>query len=96
MSGWRRIGGVAAGAALPGWLASPVHAQTVNVWLTTNTQTAKLQPQTAVTFGASATATNPIVVDQTRTYQEIEGFGASMTDSSAYLLSLALNPSDPG
>lgn len=29
MSGWRRIGGVAAGAALPGWLASPVHAQTV-------------------------------------------------------------------
>lgn len=66
------------------------------MWLTTNTQTAKLQPQAAVTFGASATATNPIVVDQTRTYQEIEGFGASMTDSSAYLLSLALNPSDPG
>ncbi|MBK5297018.1 MAG: carbohydrate-binding protein [Vicinamibacteria bacterium] len=88
----RRIAGVAAGAALTGWLASPVHAQTVSVWLTTNTQTAKLQPQPAVTFGASATSTNPIVVDQTRTYQEIEGFGASMTDSSAYLLNQIATP----
>ena len=68
------------------WLQSPVQAQTVNVWLTTRTQTAKLQPQPAVTFGTGITANNPIVVDEARTYQEVEGFGASFTDSSAYLL----------
>ena len=85
-----------------GWLAcavvplmligSTASAQTVNVWLTTNTQTAKLQPQAAVTFGTSPTATNPIVVDEARVYQEVEGFGASMTDSSAYLLNQIATP----
>ena len=62
------------------------------MWLTTNTQSAKLQPQAAVTFGTSATATNPIVVDEARVYQEVEGFGASMTDSSAYLLNQIATP----
>ena len=82
----RRFAWAAATVAVTAWLPSPVQAQTVNVWLTTHTQTAKMQPQAAVTFGTSTTATNPIVVDEARTYQEIEGFGASFTDSSAYLL----------
>ena len=77
---------------LLGGLPSLGHAQTVNVWLTTNSQSAKLQPQASLSFGTSATATNPIVVDETRTYQEIEGFGASMTDSSAYLLHQIATP----
>jgi glucosylceramidase len=74
------------------WLQSPIQAQTVDVWLTTHTQTAKLQPQAAVTFGTNTTATNPIVVDEARTYQEIEGFGASFTDSSAFLLNQIAAP----
>jgi glucosylceramidase len=72
--------------------ASAAEAQTVNVWLTTNNQTSKLQPQPTVTFGTAAGATNPIVVDESRAYQEIEGFGASFTDSAAYLLNQVATP----
>ena len=88
----RRIACVAAAVVSTAWLQSPVQAQTVNVWLTTRTQTAKLQPQPAVTFGTGTTANNPIVVDEARTYQEVEGFGASFTDSSAYLLNQVAVP----
>jgi glucosylceramidase len=62
------------------------HAQSVNVWLTTDDQSIKLQQQASVTFTAGTGGTNPVVVDETQTYQQIEGFGASMTDSAAYLL----------
>jgi glucosylceramidase len=88
----QRAGVVSVVAMLLGGLPSLGHAQTVNVWLTTNSQSAKLQSQASLSFGISATATNPIVVDETRTYQEIEGFGASMTDSSAYLLHQVATP----
>jgi glucosylceramidase len=67
-------------------IAPQLHAQTVSVWLTTDDQSAKLQQQASVTFAAGTNGTNPVVVDETQTYQQIEGFGASMTDSAAYLL----------
>jgi len=69
------------------WLAAvPASAQQVSVWLTTDDQHSKLEPQPAVAFAPASTAENPVVVDEARTYQTIEGFGASFTDSSAYLL----------
>jgi len=67
-------------------VANPAGAQTVNAWLTTADQQSKLQPQAALAFTAAAAAGNPVVVDETQTYQQIEGFGASFTDTSAYLL----------
>ena len=63
-----------------------LHSQTVNIWLTTDDQTAKLQQQASVTFTNGTAGTNQVLVDETQTYQQIEGFGASMTDSAAYLL----------
>lgn len=72
-----------------------VRAQTVNVWLTTDDQTQKLKQQTVVAFSSNNNnATNPIVVDETQTYQRIVGFGASFTDTTGYVLNELANPSD--
>jgi len=67
-------------------LAPGAPAQTVNVWLTTHDQSSKLEPQPAVMFAPGAGGDNPLVVDETQTFQQVEGFGASFTDSAAYLL----------
>ena len=72
--------------------AALTQAQTVSVWLTTGTQTQKLQPQTPVAFAAGNVGDNPLIVDETRTYQQVEGFGASFTDSAAYLLNQVATP----
>ena len=66
--------------------ATPAAAQQVQVWLTTDNQRAKLQPQAPLTFGPDTGGATPVVVDESIVYQEIEGFGASVTDSAAYLL----------
>ena len=60
--------------------------QTVNVWLTTDDQSQKLQPKASVSFSAGAGGNNPVIVDESQTYQRIEGFGASFTDTTGYAL----------
>ncbi len=70
-----------------------VSGQTVSVWLTTDDQSQKLQPQTSVTFVADNGGTNPVIVDETQTYQQIEGFGASFTDTTGYILNEVATPS---
>ncbi|MBW8864030.1 MAG: carbohydrate-binding protein [Verrucomicrobia bacterium] len=66
--------------------------QTANVWLTTDNQSQKLQPQASVTFTSGGGGTNPVVVDETQTYQQIEGFGASFTDTTGYILNEVATP----
>ena len=51
-----------------------------------------LEEKPPLTFGASRTANLTITVDDTVKYQQIDGFGASITDSSAWLLSQKLAP----
>src|SRR5579862_5301490 len=70
------------------WTAStnPVASQIVSVWLTTHDQAQLLQPQASVAFSAGTAGTNPIVVDETETYQQIEGFGAAFTDTTGFNL----------
>ncbi|HLJ45126.1 MAG TPA: carbohydrate-binding protein [Bryobacteraceae bacterium] len=64
-----------------------LHGQTVSVWLTTDDQKTLLQPQQPVSFAPGASPTIPtIFVDDSVVYQSIEGFGASFTDSSAWLM----------
>ncbi len=60
----------------------------VSVVLSTNDQTQLMAAQPNVSFSANSTdaGTNTIVVDDTQTYQTIDGFGAAFTDSAAYLL----------
>jgi len=56
------------------------------VWLTTGDQTHLLEPQAPAALGAADPAAPTIAVDPATTYQRIEGFGASITDSSAKVL----------
>lgn len=59
--------------------------ETVNVWMTTADQSKLLQPQANVTF-APDSGSNPTTIDVNEgiTYQTMDGFGASLTDSSAW------------
>jgi glucosylceramidase len=66
----------------------------VSVWLTTGDQTKLLQAQASVSFSSTApAATINIAVDESITYQSMDGFGASMTGSSAYLLNQKMSAS---
>ncbi|MDP5275923.1 carbohydrate-binding protein [Chengkuizengella axinellae] len=66
----------------------------VEVWITTPDQQKLLQKESNIQFSTnSGPAGITINVDETIEYQEIDGFGASVTGSSAYLLNQSLNPS---
>src|SRR6266404_4204081 len=67
--------------------------QKANVWLTTDNQRTKLKQQTAISFASGSSSSPTVFVDETQTYQSIEGFGASFTDSAAYLLNEKVPPS---
>jgi len=58
--------------------------ETVNVWVTTADQSKLLQPQANVMF-APDSGSNPVTIDvnEATTYQTMDGFGASLTDSAA-------------
>ena len=81
---------LATGLLLPVMAFRPARLQAneaVGVWLTTGDQTKLLQSQASVGFSASTAATSTtITVDESVTYQTMDGFGASMTGASAYLL----------
>ncbi|GAB3169014.1 ricin-type beta-trefoil lectin domain protein [Streptomyces incanus] len=78
----------------PGAMQQAVAAgERVDVWLTTTSDaggrnvTRGLAPQTPVNFGpAGGGADQKITVDETTTYQQFEGGGASITDTTAHLL----------
>ncbi|HJP79241.1 MAG TPA: glycoside hydrolase, partial [Pseudonocardiaceae bacterium] len=76
-------------------MAAPAHAagETVNIWLTTTNDangrnvTRGLQQQSPVTFGSgTGSSANTITVNENTKYQQFVGAGASMTDTTAYLL----------
>ena len=78
-----------------GALAGPVDALgAVEVWLTRGNQTKLLSPESDLSFTAGA-GNNPVKVnvDTATTYQTMSGFGAAMTDSSAWLIQNELNSS---
>src|SRR6185312_3461015 len=60
--------------------------ESVHKWLTTSDLSQHLTQQTDLAFSASS-GSGTISVDNTQTFQSIVGFGAAMTDSSAWLLS---------
>ncbi|WP_406078412.1 ricin-type beta-trefoil lectin domain protein [Micromonospora sp. NBC_00858] len=75
-------------------LPAPASAagEPVSIWLTTTSDSGGrqvsrgLQPQAPVTFAAtSGGATHTITVDENTRYQQFEGGGASITDTTAYL-----------
>lgn len=58
----------------------------IGVTLTTADLKNALTPQPGITLGAVSSGTVNLTVDDSKTYQAIDGFGAAFTDSSAYLL----------
>jgi glucosylceramidase len=60
----------------------------VAAWLTTGDRRHLLEPQPPLHFepGQAAQPTSPILLDATQVDQEIEGFGAALTDSAAWVL----------
>jgi len=58
----------------------------VSMVLTTDDQTRLMQPQSSINFTTASGGSNPVFVDESQVYQQIEGFGAAFTDSAAYLL----------
>src|SRR5216683_2111753 len=66
-------------------------AQTVGIWLTTDDRKVLLQPQPDAHFALGTSVSLPtLAIDDLAAHQVIEGFGASMTDSAAYLLAEVL------
>jgi glucosylceramidase len=77
-------------------LAMPVHTPSatavgiVDVWLTTGDQN-KLQHSYVPLYPGNGSNLLKIQVNENITYQQIEGFGAALTDSAAWVISTALD-----
>ncbi len=65
---------------------SQAAAEPVNVWLTTGDRSRLLEAQPSLQFGADQRDGLVIDVNEQHRYQEMDGFGAAMTDSSAWLI----------
>jgi glucosylceramidase len=61
-------------------------APRARVWVTTVDRAELLQERAPVTFHEGSSAQPTIVVDGDRSFQSVDGFGASITDSSASVL----------
>lgn len=73
--------------AVPGAEASGRHDEPrARVWVTTPDRAELMAERPPVTFGTAPSAHPTIVVDPDRAYQAVDGFGASITDSSAQVL----------
>jgi glucosylceramidase len=67
--------------------AAPSASNEVNVWLTTADLQKHLSQQDGTRFSTgSGSGVIRITVDENKTYQQIDGFGASITDGSAWLI----------
>ncbi len=76
---------------LPAVHTSPLTASAIEVWLTDLAAGTRLERQPDLTFdGAAETVTQTIVLDENRRYQSMIGFGASFTDSAAWLVGTRL------
>jgi glucosylceramidase len=64
----------------------PPSGPTAEVWITTADQTHLLSQQPNVQIRSTGASPVTIDVDEATSYQEMVGFGAAMTDASAYLI----------
>src|SRR6266478_2938912 len=72
-------------------------ARVVQIWMTTGDQTKLLQLQPHVSMTAESAEPKSVAiidVDETRSYQQMIGFGAAMTDASAYLIQQKMSARD--
>lgn len=74
------------GNRMPDADEGPATGPAVQSWVTTGDKAQRLSPQPVRHFGAAAPQALRIDVDTTRRYQVMAGFGASITDATAWLL----------
>jgi len=77
--------------ALKPALATGPTLPVVELWVSTADRKLKLLQQPDIPMSVRGTSTADVVIDVQKTYQTMEGFGAAMTDSSAWLLQNKLN-----
>jgi glucosylceramidase len=70
----------------PGTTTNRATGPIVRVWLTTSDGSSHLTAQPNITFGSNTSKTSTIHVDESQTFQQMIGFGAAVTDSSAWLI----------
>src|SRR5690606_3547215 len=59
----------------------------VNIWLTTGNQSQKLSQQSSVNFASDGGGgANIITINESNTYQTMDGFGYTFTEGSAQLI----------
>jgi len=85
---WKNVGVVIVLIALGGG----ARAQDVSVVRTNADQSALLQSEPSVTFSAQNELPLSIRVEESVRFQKMDGFGASFTDSSAWLVGTKLTP----
>jgi glucosylceramidase len=78
---------VAPTAGLPAAVPAAAAPPAAHVWVTTPDGAMKMSDRGAADFRPGGSDLLTISVDPTRRYQVMDGFGASITDSSAYVLS---------
>ena len=59
---------------------------TVQIWLTTSNGSSHLSPQPNITFGSTTDNASAVRVNESQVFQQMTGFGAAVTDSSAWLI----------
>ena len=84
------IAGCTAGPRVPVSLPAP---RTVGAWVTTGDQSRLLSREADLQFSARPVDSGiPVIdVDETRTFQSVFGWGAAMSDASAYLIQTKLS-----
>jgi len=81
------LGGCAHSTAVAPGDVDTIPGSAAQAWLTTADQTRLLSRQADVLIGPGADASPVVIdVDEGTSYQEMVGFGAAMTDASAYLI----------
>ncbi len=75
------------------YFAARATGPTVQVWLTTSDGSNELTPQPSLTFGSNSGNSSTINVNEYQQYQQMDGFGAAVTDSSAWLIYTQLSQS---
>lgn len=82
---------VTCGVAVLAPASASAASDTIGVTLTTSDLNQALTPQPSIALGPVSSGSVNLKVDDTQTFQTIDGFGASFTDTSAYLLQTKLD-----
>ncbi|MEH6435916.1 glycoside hydrolase family 30 protein [Massilia sp. DD77] len=77
---------------LGGCLPHAAANSAVQAWVTTGDQSKLLAREADARLGKVNTAGTVIEIDPSKRYQEFQGFGASITDASAYLIQQRMSP----